>query len=105
MGAFMSTLGYNAEHEGMGGPGSDPEGTGTSQGDTSGEGDTPGGLPGPKMIRDQNFPPPVNNMRMNYVKPVMSYSAPPQQTDIQNNFSTSSQYAQRYGLGNGASHF
>ena len=83
MGAFMATLGYNAEHEGMGGPGSDPEGTGTSQGDTTGEGDT---------------------LKLNYVAPALAYSAPPQQTDIQNNFSTSSQYAQRYGL-SGRVHF
>ena len=39
-----------------------------------------------------------------YNHPAMSYSAPPQQTDIQNNFSTSSQYAQRYGLA-GRVHF
>tara|TARA_R110000822_G_scaffold917_3_gene3960 strand:- start:5230 stop:5544 length:315 start_codon:yes stop_codon:yes gene_type:complete len=104
MGAFMATLGYNAEHEGMGGPGSDPEGTGTSQGDTTGEGDTPGGLPGPRMIRDQNFQQPKDTLKLNYVAPALAYSAPPQQTDIQNNFSTSSQYAQRYGL-SGRTHF
>jgi len=105
MGNMMRVLGDNAEHEGMGGPGSDPEGTGTSQGDISGEGDTPGGLPGPKMIQDEEHPAPkIVPNRLNYVQPALAYTAPPQQTDIQNNFSTSSQYAQRYGLG-GRSHF
>lgn len=104
MGNFMTTLGNNAEHEGMGGPGSDPQGTGTSQGDISGEGDTPGGLPGPRMRQDAAYQAPNTDMKLNFVEPAMAYSAPPQQTDIQNNFSTSSQYAQRYGLG-GRTHF
>jgi len=99
----MTTMGENAEHEGMGGPGSDPEGTGTSQGDISGEGDTPGGAPGPRMLQDQ-YGKPANTIQLQYIHPAMQYSAPPQQTDIQNNFSTSSQYAQRYGLG-GRVHF
>tara|TARA_R110000787_G_scaffold158123_1_gene272044 strand:- start:8076 stop:8387 length:312 start_codon:yes stop_codon:yes gene_type:complete len=103
MGNFLTTMGENAEHEGMGGPGSDPESTGTSQGDWTGEGDTPGGGPGPRMLRDQ-WQPPVNSIQLQYNHPAMAYSAPPQQTDIQNNFSTSSQYAQRYGLG-GRIHF
>tara|TARA_R110002020_G_scaffold5829_1_gene23866 strand:+ start:225 stop:536 length:312 start_codon:yes stop_codon:yes gene_type:complete len=103
MGNFMTTMGQNAEHEGMGGPGSDPEGTGTSQGDWTGEGDTPGGEPGPRMLRDE-WAVPKNTIQLQYNHPAMAYSAPPQQTDIQNNFSTSSQYAQRYGLG-GRVHF
>ena len=105
MGNWFVKMGQNAEHEGMGGPGSDPESTGTSQGDISGEGDTPGGAPGPRMINDQSgFGKPQIAIALPYNHPAMAYSAPPQQTDIQNNFSTSSQYAQRYGLA-GRVHF
>lgn len=105
MGNFMTTMGQNSEHEGMGGPGSDPEATGSSQGDITGEGDTPGGAPGPRMINDAlGYGKPQNTIALQYLHPAMAYSAPPQQTDIQNNFSTSSQYAQRYGLG-GRIHF
>ena len=101
MGNWFVKMGENAEHEGMGG--NDPETTGTSQGDISGEGDTPGGAPGPRMIND-GFNKPKIAIALPYNHPAMAYSAPPQQTDIQNNFSTSSQYAQRYGLA-GRVHF
>ena len=106
MGNIMRIMGDNAEHEGMGGPGSDPEGTGTDQGGHSGESDTPGGQPNPwaKPINNYTAPNVKAAMKQNFVSPALGYSAPPQQTDIQNNFSTSSQYAQRYGLG-GRVHF
>ena len=98
MGNFMAQMGRNAMNEGMGGQ--DPTATGTAQGDTSGEGDDPGGGPTMNQIRQMNQKPPPKMPTVPYIAPPLMYSAPPQQTDIQNNFSTANQYAQRYGLGN-----
>jgi len=93
----MAKMGQNAANEGQGGM--DPEATGTAQGDISGEGDDPGGLPGPRAQQDNEFKPP-SAPTVPYISPALQFSAAPQQGDIQNNFSTSQQYAQRYGLAN-----
>ena len=93
MGAFMTKMGQNAMNSGTG---MDPMASGTAQG---GPGmPDPGGAPAPKP------PPPPGPPSMPYIQPVTQFSAPPQQTDIQNNFSTSNGYSQRYGLG-GRTHF
>tara|TARA_R110002167_G_scaffold345357_1_gene555164 strand:- start:747 stop:1028 length:282 start_codon:yes stop_codon:yes gene_type:complete len=93
MGAFMTKVGENAMNSGTG---MDPMASGTAQG---GPGmPDPGGAPAPKA------PGPPGPPEMQYIQPVTLYSAPPQQNDIQNNFSTSNGYQQRYGLA-GRTHF
>jgi len=102
MGNFMAKMGQNAANEGQGGM--DPEGSGTAQGDETGGGDDPGGGPTMNQMRKMNQPPAPAPPQAPYIQPALQFSAAPQQTDIQNNFATSQQYAQRYGLG-GRTHF
>lgn len=93
MGNWFVKMGENAENSGQG---QDPMGNGTAQG---GPGmPDPGGAPAPKA------PGPPGPPTAPYIQPVTQFSAPPQQTDIQNNFSTSNGYQQRYGLA-GRTHF
>jgi hypothetical protein len=103
MGAFMAKIGEDTEEEGTAG---DQGGTAQGfKGDGMGDGGAGGPNPNPNIHPDAdggNAPP--AGVSRPYIAPATAFSAPPQQTDIQNNFSTANQYQQRYGLA-GRIHF
>lgn len=81
MGNWFVQMGKNAEQDGQGGANA---GTG-GDGPAAAAGDVPTPQAPPKA--------PV----LPYMPVQQLFTAPPQQRDIQNNFSTTQQYAQRYG--------
>jgi len=85
MGNWFVQMGKNAEAEGQGGA-------------NAGNNPPPGSQIGPNPQ-----PAPPKAPTLPYMPVAQYFTAPPQQRDIQNNFSTTQQYAARYGQS--GSHF